>query len=124
MIWMGLTFAFAGYSQSFNKVFKSQYLTYVDGSWIVKETFEPEGMYIILDGYDIKINNTHNSKYKTYGNPEKSVYTDYTCYSWGCVDDNGKDCTFMLKDYGSKGIIMIFAYVSSGYALQYFTSNN
>lgn len=123
LIWMGLILTFAGYSQSFNKVFKSEYLTYVDGEWVVQESAKPEAMYVILDGYNIKINNAHHSKYKTYGTPEKSIHEDFVCYSWGCVDDNGKDCTFMLKDYGSKGSIMIFAYLPAGYAFQYFTTS-
>lgn len=119
-----LTSALIGKSQEFNKVIKSTYEVYDDGKWVTKQTEYPTGIYIILDGDEITINNNAHSKFKTYGDPEKSQENKSTFYTWKCVDDKGKDCVFIMTFVGSKLAIITFAYAKDNFAFMFFIDND
>ena len=99
------------YSQSFNKVYMATPYYYQYGDWVKGESNYPERMYIILDGYNIKITNDAESKYVTYGNPVKNTTKEYTSQSWNAYDKDGKQCLFIMKSYfGYERMVMSVLY--------------
>ena len=108
------------FSQNFNKVYKSSYLIYEYGKWQTQQSLYPEGLYIILDGNEIKITNNKESKYITYGIPEKTKTDEYEYSIWNAYDKEGNSCSFIMKKfYNSDGFIMSFVY--KYYAFEYIT---
>jgi hypothetical protein len=109
------------YSQFFNKVIKSSFLTYQYGDWSESNINYPDNMYVIIDKFNIKITNIAESKYKTYGTPTKKKVGGMQSAIWDAYDKDGKSCLFIMKSYDdSESIICTILY--DGYGFQYITS--
>ena len=76
-------------------------------------------MYIIVDGYNIKITNESESKFVLYGEPEITTYSTHSTYTWGCYDKKGNSCKFMLKKSNNGSTTMSILYLQELYTLQY-----
>lgn len=87
------------YSQDFNKVYRATVYFYRYGEWVKGESNYPERMYVILDGYNIKITNESESRYVTYGNPSKNKTSEYEANTWNAYDKKGDQCLFIIKKY-------------------------
>jgi hypothetical protein len=106
------------YSQSFNKVYCATPYLYQYGEWVKGESNYPERMYVIIDGYNIKVTNQAESKYVTYGSPTNKTTSEYESYTWDAYDKNGTQCIFIIKKYfGYERKIMTF--IVDKFAIEY-----
>jgi len=77
-------------------------------------------MFIILNKSEVKITNSSESKYVTYGKPETIKYKTYNCTSWSAYDKDGKDCQMIMKYfYEEKITIMMFMYYADKIGFEY-----
>jgi hypothetical protein len=112
------------FSQNFNHIYKSVYSEFNGYEWVTKSSAFPTDMYLVLNGNDISINNNDNSKFKTYGSSTKDEYDTHTCYSWRCVDKDGRDCMFLMKRYKSPVFfVMSFVYSDKRQMFDYIMYN-
>ena len=75
-------------------------------------------MFVIMDGYNIKITNEAESKYITYGSPTKNTTSEYESYTWDCYDKDGNQCLFIMKKFfGYERMAMTF--ILNNVALEY-----
>lgn len=120
-----LVISLVGFSQNFNKVYKSTCLkySYQQQKWNDVMAKYPENMYITINGNDIKINNESQSHFKTYGVPEKSTYETHLAYSWDCLDKEGNSCTFIMKKFNSGDLVLSFLYSSEKIMFEYIIEN-
>ena len=113
-------FATVSFSQDFNKVYRCSYIKYVNERWVDESTNYPEGMYIFLDGNEIKITNDKQSKFVTYGNPVQKKYEGYVCNTWDAYDKEGRDCQFIMKYFYEKKIyVFMFMYYKYNTGFEY-----
>lgn len=111
------------YSQNFNKVYCATPYYYQYGEWVKGKTNYPERMFVIIDGYNIKITNEAESRYITYGNPTKNTTSEYESYTWDCYDKDGSQCIFIMKKYyGYERTVMTF--MIDKLALEYIVEPN
>ena len=119
-----LLLTFFGYSQTYNKVYKTSLLHYSDGDWnTIKENY-PLRMFVILKESEVMITNEAGTKLMTYGTSEKRTTSDGESWSWDAYDEEGKQCTFMMKRfYTTKDVLYTIAYFSKNVAFQYYTND-
>ena len=96
---VGLLLTAISYSQNFYRVVRSTQLEYKDTTWVELATQYPKDLFIIIKGYDITVG---TSKFKTYDDAEKINYTDHTTYTWKCIDGDGNNCLYMIKQFDPK----------------------
>jgi hypothetical protein len=120
-----ITLSIATYchAQKFYKVYKATYMEYTNHEWVDVRTNYPEKMYVIMDGYNIKITNEYESKYITYGDGETTTYPTHQTFSWSCYDANGNNCDFMIKKFNEGSTYVYITYLSKGYAFEYQIDN-
>lgn len=118
---IGLFMTTISLSQSFDKVEKAIFYTYKYGDWVTEKTTYPEGMFVIMNGYEIKITNQNESKFITYGIPKKENTSEYESNTWDAYDKDGDRCLFvMTKYYNTDGYSIFIMY--NKMALQYIIS--
>jgi len=84
------------YSQDFNKVLSATKSEYRNEKWVEVSTDYPKDYFVIMKDWDITIG---TYKFKTYDEPEKTVYESHVCYTWKCVNGDGEKCMFMIKKF-------------------------
>lgn len=110
LLFISILFYSIAFSQEFYKIERASLFLYVDEAWKNVATEYPANMFLNINGSDIRFNNDDKSHYKTYGNSEKTTYQTHTCYSWNCMDKEGKDCTFLIKKFKDGTKIVCFLY--------------
>ena len=96
---VGLLLTAISYSQDFYRVLRSTQLEYKDSTWVELATQYPKDLFIIMKGYDLTIGTV---KFKTYDDVEKINYTDHITYTWKCIDADGNNCLYMMKQFDPK----------------------
>lgn len=113
------------YAQNFNHIYKSIYSEHNGYEWVEITSAYPNDMYLILNGSDISINNDDKSKFKTYGSSRTSNYETHICYSWNCVDKDGRQCVFIMKRFISSNTwVMSFVYSDTKQMFEYIMYND
>lgn len=109
-----------GYSQKFEKVYRASVIKYDGSKWNSEKDVYPKNIFVITNGWEIKITNEAESKYITYGDVEKIKYEEFDCYSWDAYDKDGKVCQVIIKDfYKTKIQLMMFMYYSDSIGFEY-----
>ena len=93
---VGLLLTVLSYSQDFYRVVRATTMEYRDTNWVNLETQYPSDLFIIMKEYDVKIG---TAKFRTYDAPEKTTYSDHITYSWECIDAEGINCVYMMKQF-------------------------
>lgn len=96
---VGLLLTVISYSQNFYRVVRATQLEYRDTGWVELESQYPKDLFFIMKDYDIKIG---TAKFRTYDDPEKVAYVDHTTYTWKCIDSEGNNCLYMMKQFDSR----------------------
>lgn len=96
LIVVSLLLTLFSYSQDFNRVLTSTKSEYRDEKWVTISTDRPKDYFVIMKDWDITIG---TYKFKTYDDPERTVYDTHVCYTWKCVNGNGEKCMFMMKKF-------------------------
>ena len=111
----------ASFSQSFNKVTTSMFAKYINSQWVTKLTEYPQQMYIVLNDFDITINNEDESHYRIYGSSQKNTYPTHEVYTWNCLDKKGVACLFMMKYfYDTQSYVFSFLYSRKNEMYEYY----
>lgn len=112
------------FCQGINKVYRSSYSKFDGQRWVEKRVMYPEFLYITIKDNDIRINNESNRHFVYFGEPEKNDYDTHSCFTWNCIDDDGKSCLFMLKRYRKDDtMVMSFVYSSESVMFEYVIEN-
>lgn len=113
------------HAQSYNKIYKTTFMRYVNREWVDVESNYPQKMFVILKNDIVTITNEAETKIVTYGTPEKKFTDDGQTWSWDAYDEEGSRCKFVMKQfYDSKNSIFTLAYFQKNIAFQYITNND
>jgi len=93
---VGLLLTVISYSQDYYHIVRATQLEYRDTGWADIQTQYPKDLFLIITGYEIRVGKV---KYMTYDAPEKSTYSDHIVYSWKCIDPEGNNCMYMMKQF-------------------------
>ena len=121
LIVVSLLLSLFSFSQDFNKVVRASKLEWTGTEWKNVVSNYPADYFVIMKDWDITIG-TH--KFKTYGDYEKTSYSDHVTYTWKCVNGNGDKCIFMMKKFKpevSTHMLYSILYAETGVMYEYET---
>lgn len=98
-------------------------MQYINEQWVDKDYTYPNKMFVIVEGYNVKITNESESKFILYGEMETSTYSTHTTYSWDCYDKDGRSCRFILKKSNGGTSTISILYSELLYCFQYSVEN-
>ena len=96
LIVVSLLITLFSYSQSIDRVVKSMKSEWNGNEWKTIATNYPKELFIVTKEWEIRIG---DYLFKTYDTPEKNTYENHVCYTWKCVNAEGKKCLFMMKKF-------------------------
>jgi hypothetical protein len=110
-------------AQTFNKVIKATAYKYQNDEWVEIESSSPERMFIIIEGYNIKITNQEQASIITYGDADTKKTSEYQSSTWDAYDKDGKQCLFTIKKYYAYERFII-SIMYSKYLIEYIVEKN
>lgn len=94
LVVLGMLMMILTYSQSFDRVVRASKCEWRGSDWVTVSTSRPTDYFVIIKDWEITIG---TSKFRTYGDVEKSNYDQHVTFTWNCINANGVKCFFMMK---------------------------
>jgi hypothetical protein len=116
---LAIFFCLNVFSQDIYKVIRCGVEEYINSTWVEKRFSEPDNMFVVVNGTNIKFTNQAETSLFTYGQKRERYFTNHKTLSWDAYDNKGSSLVFMMKFPHQKSLSVQMLLMYDSYCFTY-----